>query len=217
MAYKFKIARDPFSSYSHFIGAILSIIEMVILIITAISHGNSNISIFSVVIFGLSMLALYSASSIYHFASPENPRRVKRLRKLDHSMIYVLIAGTYTPIYLNCVPKPHAYYFMTMMWAIAIVGIIVKMFWMNAPRWISTMFYVLMGWAIIFDIKVLSLIDIKAVILIALGGIAYTIGAVIYIFKKPQITKTIGFHELFHIFIMIGTSFHFLAVWLYII
>ena len=217
MAYKFRIARDPFSSYSHFIGAILSIIEMVILIITAISHGNSNISIFSVVIFGLSMLALYSASSIYHFASPENPNRVKRLRKLDHSMIYVLIAGTYTPIYLNCVPKPHAYYFVSMMWAIAIVGIIVKMFWMNAPRWISTMFYVLMGWAIIFDIKVLSLIDIKAVILIALGGIAYTIGAFIYIFKKPQITKTIGFHELFHIFIMIGTSFHFLAVWLYII
>lgn len=217
MAYKFRSARDPFSSYSHFIGAILSVIETIILVVSVINSGGGALALSSVLIFGFSMIALYSASSIYHFASADNPEKVKRLRKLDHSMIYVLIAGTYTPIYFNCVPKPHAYYFMSAMWAIAVIGTIVKMFWMNAPRWFSTMVYILMGWAIIFDIKVLMELELSAVILIALGGIAYTIGGIIYMLKKPQLTKTIGFHELFHIFIMVGTTFHFLAIWIYII
>ena len=218
MTLNFKHARDPISSFTHFLGAIFAIIETIILVVSISSKSVVNIpALVSSLIFGFSMFALYSASWIYHYVPAPKIDVIKRLRKLDHSMIYVLIAGSYTPIYLNCVEKTHAYIFLSIIWTIAIIGIIVKMFWMNAPRWISTAFYLLMGWAIVFDWKVLTVIDLNAVSLIAAGGIAYTIGGIIYIIKKPQITNNFGFHELFHIFIMIGTAFHFVAIWLFII
>ncbi|MEG1994228.1 MAG: hemolysin III family protein [Oscillospiraceae bacterium] len=218
MTLNFRNARDPISSFTHFLGAIFAILETIILIVTISTENTFSLSaLISVLIFGFSMLALYSASSIYHYVTTPNTEVIARLRKLDHAMIYVLIAGSYTPIYLGCVERTHAYIFLSIIWAIAIIGIIVKMFWMNAPRWISTSFYLLMGWAIVFDWRVLTVINTGALSLIAAGGIAYTIGGIIYIIKKPQITENFGFHELFHIFIMLGTLLHFLAIWLFII
>lgn len=214
----FKKAIDPVSSETHFIGAILSLAALIIMIIIAVIEKSSCLTITGITVFGLSSIALYSASCIYHYYNASEDNKIKLiLRKLDHSMIYVLIAGSYTPICLTYLEYPHSLYFLAVIWSIAIVGIIVKLFWMNAPRFVSTVFYLLMGWALIFDLPAFANVPFGCLALIACGGISYTIGAVVYIIEKPNWFKTFGFHELFHIFVMIGSAFHFVAVFVYIL
>lgn len=214
----FKKAIDPVSSETHFIGAILSLAALIIMIIIAVIEKSSYLTITGITVFGLSSIALYSASCIYHYYNASEDNKIKLiLRKLDHSMIYVLIAGSYTPICLTYLEYPHSLYFLAVIWSIAIVGIIVKLFWMNAPRFVSTVFYLLMGWALIFDLPAFANVPFGCLALIACGGISYTIGAVVYIIEKPNWFKTFGFHELFHIFVMIGSAFHFVAVFVYIL
>lgn len=216
MSSYFSKAREPMSSYTHFIGIIMSIVGTLALVITTLFRNSGNVrSLVSGLIFGCSAIALYTASSVYHYIT-SNERVIMRLRKLDHAMIYVLIAGSYTPIYLNYMPNKHGLIFTSVIWSVALVGILIKMFWMNAPRILSTGFYILMGWSILFDVNSLSSMDFGAVVLIALGGIAYTIGGVIYWLKKPNWSKTFGFHETFHVFVLIGSALHFLAVLIYI-
>ena len=132
-------------------------------------------------------------------------------------MIYVLIAGSYTPICLKFMEGMHGILFVCGVWAVALCGILVKLCWMNAPRALYTGFYLLMGWAIVFDWKALELIPAGAIALLLAGGISYSIGAVFYILKKPNPSPTFGFHELFHVFILLGTFFHFLAVVFYVV
>ena len=212
----FDKAMDPISSETHFIGACLSIVGLLIMMIVGkVKQATPDILI-AALIFGISLIALYSASSIYHyFKGSEKIKLI--LRKLDHSMIYVLIAGTYTPVVMACMPKPHAYYFLGILWAVAIIGIIVKVCWMDAPRALTTSFYLILGWAIVFDFQSFIGIPTQCLMLIASGGIAYSIGAFIYIFKKPNITERFGFHELFHIFVMMGSLFHYIAIVLYLL
>ena len=214
----FKKAMDPVSSETHFIGAILSFITLVIMMIIAILEHSNLLTMIGISVFGLSSMALYSASCIYHYYNASDDNKVKLiLRKLDHSMIYVLIAGSYTPICLTYLDYPHSLYFLAVIWAIAVLGIVIKLFWMNAPRFISTIFYLLMGWALVFDFPAFASVPLGCFALIACGGISYTIGAVIYIVEKPNWFKEFGFHELFHIFVMIGSAFHFLAVFIYML
>lgn len=214
----FREAMDPVSSETHFIGAILSLVTLIIMMIIAIIEGLDQLTIIGITVFGLSSISLYSASCIYHYYNACEDNKIKLiLRKLDHSMIYVLIAGTYTPICLSYLEYPHSIYFLTAIWSIAVIGIIVKLFWMNAPRFISTIFYLLMGWALIFDLPAFASVPLGCLGLIAAGGISYSIGAVVYILEKPNWFKSFGFHELFHIFVMIGSAFHFLAVIIYIL
>ena len=209
-------ARDPISSLTHLIGAFLSVIATIMLTLSSIIQQASWLTILSVTIFGVSLVALYSASAYYHFIYNDTIRE-KHFRKVDHAMIYVLIAGTYTPICLRFMEEPHGLIFISIIWLVAIAGIIVKVFWMNAPRWLSTSLYLLLGWAIVFDIKAIQGIPSACLWLIALGGVAYSVGAVIYMFKKPNFSPQFGFHELFHIFILLGSLLHFMAVWLYVI
>ena len=214
----FRKAMDPVSSETHFIGAVLSLVTLIIMMVIAVKEGSNQQTVVGITVFGLSSISLYSASFIYHYYNANEDNNIKLiLRKLDHSMIYVLIAGTYTPVCLTYLDYPHSLYFLTAIWLIAIIGIIVKLFWMNAPRFISTIFYLLMGWALIFDLPAFSKVPLGCLGLIACGGISYTIGAIVYIVKKPNWFKTFGFHELFHIFVMIGSAFHFLAVIIYIL
>lgn len=214
----FKKAMDPVSSETHFIGALLSLITLIIMVLVAVIEGLDRLTIIGITIFGLSSLALYSASCTYHYYNASEDHKVKlMLRKLDHSMIYVLIAGTYTPICLSYLEYPHSLYFLIVIWTIAVIGITIKMFWIKAPRFISTVFYLLMGWALIFDFPAFINVPWGCLALIAAGGISYTIGAVIYILKKPNWFKAFGFHELFHIFVMIGSAFHFMAIIIYIL
>ena len=181
-----------------------------------VKNDTSPTVLVSAVIFGVSLIALYSASSIYHYFSGND--KVKTiLRKLDHSMIYVLIVGTYTPVVISCMEAPHSYLFLGILWTIAIAGIIVKVLWLNAPRAIATSIYLILGWAVVFDFQSFQGVPMNCLSLIAAGGIAYSIGAFIYIFKKPNISIQFGFHELFHIFVMIGSLLHYFAIILLII
>ena len=212
----FKKACDPISSYTHFIGACLSLFGLLMFIVLGLCFNSSYISMIGCIVFGVSLILLYSSSSIYHYFNGKDTIK-KILRKLDHSMIYVLIVGTYTPVTLAFVKFEHAIVFLTILWFIAIAGIVIKLFWMNAPRFLSTVIYLLLGWAIVFDIGAFSFIPLNCLLLIAVGGISYSIGAIIYIMKKPNISTVFGFHELFHIFVMIGSFMHYLAVLLYVL
>lgn len=207
---------DPISSETHFIGACLSLIGLFPMIIMGFIHHLQLTLMFSLIIFCFSLIALYSASAIYHFFNGNDKIKLI-LRKLDHSMIYVLIVGTYTPVIMFCMEAPHSYYFLGIMWLIAILGIIMKLCWMNAPRALTTVIYLILGWAIIFDFQSINGIPMHCLLLIVLGGITYSIGAFIYIFKKPNFSQSFGFHELFHIFVMLGSLFHYIAILLLIL
>lgn len=214
----FKKARDPISSFTHFIGAVYSLLFTFILIIRGIFSNSSIPSIVSVVIFGLSAVALYSSSSIYHFFNRDDKHPTKiRLRKLDHAMIYVLIVGSYTPFLVEYLVSPKNYIFVFVLWVIALIGIVAKIFWLNAPRWLSTVFYLILGWSILFDVNAFASMDKGCLYLVALGGLSYTIGAFVYIFKRPNWFSSFDFHDLFHIFVMIGTLFHFVALYFYVL
>ncbi len=213
---KFMNARDPLSSFTHFIGACLAVFATLFLIGKCLYVEVTSEITFASVIFGLSMIALYSTSSIYHFVKVPSDILV-RIRKLDHSMIYVLIAGTYTPLVIGFMEPKRAIIFMSAIWGVALLGIIIKVCWLNAPRWLYTSLYLLMGWAIIFDFNFLKQIPIGAIVLIAFGGIMYSIGAGFYIAKKPNFSNIFGFHEIFHIFVILGTVFQFSAIYVYTI
>lgn len=214
----FKKAMDPISSETHFIGAVLSVFALIGMLVIGMVNEVSNLTLVAVSIFGASSIALYTASWVYHYYNACEENAVKLLlRKLDHSMIYVLIAGTYTPIALTFLDAPHNYYFTFVIWSIAIIGIIVKLFWLNAPRFISTLFYLLMGWALVFDFPAFYNVPLGCFVLIAIGGISYSIGAIVYIVEKPNWLSAFGFHELFHIFVMIGSLFHFIAIYIYVL
>lgn len=212
----FSKAREPMSSFTHFIGAIFFAIATVCLILKTLlaPHWTGKI-LTGVILFGISLIALYVASAVYHFANG-SVKKLLVLRKLDHAMIYVLIAGTYTPILLQYMSGSKSWLFVAGIWACALLGILIKLCWFSAPRWLQTVLYIAMGWAILFDISVLQSMEGMAVFLLAMGGISYTVGAVIYILKKPNITPTFGFHELFHIFVLLGSFCHFMMIFFYI-
>lgn len=213
---KFINSREPMNSYTHFLGACMALVATVFMIYKCIINNDSGITLASSIIFGLSMIALYITSSVYHFVNVSADILV-RLRKLDHSMIYILIAGTYTPIVIGFMDIKSASVFLSAIWGVAFLGIIIKVCWLNAPRWLSTSLYLLMGWAIIFDPSFLKQIPTGCIILVALGGIMYSIGAGFYIAKKPNFSESFGFHEIFHIFVILGTAFQFIAIYVYTI
>ncbi len=208
-------AQDPFSFLSHFVGAIIGVISLVLLIIYNMFNEVTFINILGMYIFVISIIALYSASAFYHYLDKDHSFKLKA-RKLDHAMIYILIAGSYAPICLTYVDYPHGAYFLVVMFAIALFGIIAKIFWINAPRALYTGLYLLMGWAIVFDASSFDKVPALLLFFIAISGITYTIGAVIYIVKKPNI-KILSFHDTFHIFILIGTLIQLVAYSIYIL
>lgn len=201
--------RDYWSFWTHFIGALLSVAATVFLMVF---HTQANQ--WSFLVFGLSLVALYTCSSIYHY-SQGSPERLQRLRKLDHSMIYVLIAGTYTPVLVNCMAGSRGLIWLLAIWGAALVGIIIKVCWLNAPRWLYTSIYLVMGWAIVFQMGVLD-VGGGFIAWMVIGGVLYSAGAILYIIKKPNIFKTFGFHDIFHIFIILGSVGHFIAINLYL-
>lgn len=213
----FKKAQDPISSYTHFWGAVVSAGAILCFAGLGFLRNDSIETILSCIAFGLSALGLYSASSYYHYI-PMTHSHHTLFRKLDHSMIYVLIAGSYTPIVLHYLKPQEGTLFILVIWGIALFGILAKIAWLEAPRVLYTALYLIMGWSIVFYFPAFyEAIEPFCLFLIALGGISYTIGGIIYMIKKPNLSKAFGFHELFHCFILGGTLFHFIAVACYII
>ena len=200
--------KDPISSLTHLLGAILAIPITIILIYIATQSATAW-HVVSLSIFGAALLLLYSASAIYHmFTLSEHTTKI--LRRIDHIMIFVLIAGTYTPVCLVPLRGAWGYSLLCVVWTIAIGGIIMKSFWLDAPRWLSTGIYIFMGGMVMIAIYPLAkAVSSSALVLFLLGGLFYIFGAVIYGLKWPKLSlKWFGFHEIFHLFVMVGSAFH---------
>lgn len=197
--------RDKWSFRTHLAGAFLGVIITISLVLTHQDH------FFPYLVFGLSVIALYSCSALYHYVQGP-PELVQKLRKLDHTMIFVLIAGTYTPILVLSFPPTKAMIYMIVMWGITALGTIMKMVWLHAPRWLYTLLYVAMGWAAVGEIPFFFHTSPPLAIWIVAGGLSYTLGAVFYAIKKPNPSEEFGFHEIFHVLIIGGTVCHWVAI-----
>lgn len=206
------------SAVTHLGGAVFAVIGMIMLLQNAI-QSNNTMSILAFIVFGLSMILLYSTSSIYHFIDVSKKKAKLVMRKLDHIMIFVLISGTYTPICLLVLKNVVGYTMLTIVWSITLIGIFVKIFWINAPRWVSAGLYIGMGWLSVFVLTPLvKSMPLGGIMWLFLGGIMYTVGGVIYGLKKPNFNKPwFGFHELFHLFVLAGTFCHFIMMYLYMV
>ncbi|MBW6411045.1 PAQR family membrane homeostasis protein TrhA [Clostridium weizhouense] len=213
-----KYLREPVNGLTHLIGAILSLIGLILMTGKLITNNGSVIEYFAVILFGVSMILLYSASATYHSVIA-NSKVIKSLKKLDHSMIFVLITGSYAPFCLVALQNSTGNKLFTAVATAGVLGIIFKLLWVTCPRWLSSVMYIVIGWFAIFAIYPLSkVLSTSGLNLLILGGLMYTIGGVIYALKKDKIKIGVfGSHEIFHIFIMLGTLCHFICVFFYII
>ena len=215
----FAKAQDPISCETHALGAVAALGGGLIYLLRGVLTDAAIPAVAAALCFCLSMAALYAASAIYHYypgtAASGGVKRV--LRKMDHSMIYVLIAGSYTPFCVVLLPQPRGTQFCLILWGVALAGVLAKMLWINAPRMLSTAVYLIMGWSVVFVAKDFTALGQPCLMLVALGGICYSVGAVFYAVKKPNISAEWTFHELFHLLILAGSFFHYLAVYLYVL
>ncbi len=212
----FKSARDPISSLTHFIGAVFFSVGTILLLVKGLISNSDCVSLTAALAFGFSLIALYSTSAAYHF-STASEQIIFTLRKLDHSMIYILIAGSYTPILLHYFPANKSVWLTITIWALAALGIAAKLLWFNAPRLLYTGFYIIMGWFILLDLPALALMEPAAIWMLVLGGISYTAGGVCYALKKPNFSKHLGHHEFFHLLVLLGSLLHYLIVFIFIV
>ena len=208
--------REPVNALTHLFGAILSIIGTIILL-NYTELPLTPVTIASILIFGISLVMLYTTSGIYHLVYTTDAILLK-LRKLDHAMIFILIAGSYTPFCLLSLTGIWKWSIIIVVWSLALIGIILKMFWMNMPRWLSTGFYIGMGWIALFALKPLyTSLSLGGFSFLLLGGLMYTIGGIIYGTKKPNFSPDFGFHEIFHIFVLLGSFCHYWAIFKYVL
>jgi hemolysin III len=193
---------------SHAVGLVFSILGLLLLTIDAFESGHL-IHLIAYLIYGTSMVVLFTASTVYHRAKVDKTR--SRLRIFDHAAIYVLIAGTYTPFMLLVMPGTLGYAILAAAWTMALVGIVLKIFYTGRFTLLSTSLYVLMGWAIVFAIKPLSeQLPEQGLIWLMVGGIAYTIGAILYAIKSIPFN-----HAIFHVFVLLGAASHFMTVYFF--
>ena len=202
--------REPFNGLSHLIGAILSLIGFIYLIFRG--WGDTT-RVIAYLIYGISLVLLFSSSAAYHLTHSSD-RVMLILRKLDHTAIYLLIAGSYTPMCLIFFEGFWRVGMLTIIWSMALVGIIVKLFVIKAPRWVTAGLYLLMGWTCVMAVgEMIRTMPAGAFVWLILGGLFYTVGAVIYITRKLDFKPDVfGFHEVWHIFVILGAASHFIMI-----
>lgn len=211
--------KDPGSAITHFIAMILAMAGAFPLLKKAIEKPD-KIYFFGMLIFIISMILLYAASTSYH-SFDVNARVNTILKKIDHMMIAVFIAATYTPICLFVLPKKTGLILLSIVWGIAIIEILLKAFFVFCPRWFSSILYIGMGWSCLLSFPTLyHSLSTAAFAWLLAGGIMYTIGGVVYALKFPileKLPKNFGIHEIFHLFVMMGSFCHFLVMYCYIL
>lgn len=210
--------KDPGSALSHFIGMLMAIFAATPLIIRAL-RAPDTIHVISLSIFIVSMILLYAASTTYHTFNV-SPHINKVLKKIDHCMIFILIAGSYTPICLVVLNGTTGYILLAVVWSIAILGIVFKLCWVTCPKWISSVLYIAMGWVCVLAFtQILNALPQAAFNWLLAGGIIYTAGGIIYALKLPIFNsrhKYFGSHEIFHLFVIGGSICHFIMMFKYI-
>ncbi|KLO23795.1 hemolysin D [Marinitoga sp. 1197] len=207
---KYTKGEEIANSITHGIGAILSLVALVILIIFSSINGTFLQTI-SVTIYGISLFLLYLASTLYHSIQHKKTKQI--LEIIDHSSIYLLIAGTYTPFTLVTLNGKIGWSIFIIVWILALIGIILKPFFVKKFRIISTLLYIGMGWMIIFAIKpLISSLPLGGIIWLVMGGLLYTVGAIFYIWRKLPYS-----HMIWHLFVLGGSISHFIAVFFYVL
>jgi hemolysin III len=203
-------AEETASTVTHAIGGLLAAIALVALVIAAARTDDAR-RIIAVSIYGASLVLLYSASTCYHLV--RQPRLKRMLKILDHAAIYLLIAGTYTPILLISLRGTWGWSLFAVIWTMAVAGIVLKLFFVDRFKSISTMVYVLMGWLVVIGIKPLfASVPVWGIVWLLAGGLAYTGGVVFYLWDRLPFN-----HAIWHLFVIAGSVFHFLAVWIYVL
>ena len=203
---KYKLGEELINSISHGVGCLLSIAAFVLCIIKA----NTPLKLFAIMFYGISSIILYLTSCLYHSFKPNNAKRIFRI--IDHCSIYLLIAGTYTPLVLLILPMPVGWWMFGLVWALATIGIMINSIDLKKFRVISMILYLVMGWCILFSIdKLWQNMNHLGILLIFIGGIIYTVGAILYGIGK----KRKYMHSTFHIFCIIASVFFFFAIYLY--
>ena len=214
---KFEI-KDPGSAITHFIGMMMALFASTPLLIRA-ANNPDRIHLISLAVFITSMVLLYMASTVYHTLNlSERSNRI--LRKIDHMMIFVLIAGSYTPVCLVVLGNAAGYRLCALVWGIALAGILIKAFWITCPKWFSSLLYIAMGWVCVLAFtQILNSLPPAAFGWLLAGGIIYTIGGIIYALKLPIFNsrhKNFGSHEIFHLFVMGGSICHLIMMYVFV-
>ena len=211
--------KDPGSAVTHFIGLVLAVLATPPLLIHAAGRGAGVLQLASLSVFMLSMAALYAASTAYHSFNLANGRN-RILKKLDHMMIFVLIAGTYTPICTIALADVGGLGLLIKVWSVALGGILLKLLWVTHPKWLSSVLYIGMGWLCLTELSgILTHMDPRGFRWLLAGGIIYTVGGVIYSLKMPVFNakhKKFGTHEIFHLFVMSGSFCHFIVMYYFV-
>ncbi|MBQ8591648.1 MAG: hemolysin III family protein [Lachnospiraceae bacterium] len=211
--------REPGSAITHFVAMMMAVFASVPLLVKA-AVSSGNIAFTAMSIFMLSMILLYGASATYHSVNVSE-KALKIFRKIDHMMIFVLIAGSYTPVCLIILDGQMGYTLLFVVWAIAIFGMIIKMLWITCPKWFSSVIYIAMGWVCIFVfVPLWNSLPRSAFLWLLAGGLIYTAGGVIYALKLPLFNskhKSFGSHEIFHLFVMAGSICHFIFMYRYLV
>lgn len=210
--------REPGSAITHFIAMILAVLAGFPLLAKA-SH-DSNACVVAMFIFIFSMILLYAASTIYHSVNLSD-KIIKVFRKIDHMMIFVLIAGSYTPVCILVLDHKTGYPLLAAVWTLAMAGIIIKALWITCPKWFSSLIYIAMGWLCMFVFgPLVNSIPKAAFYWLLAGGVIYTVGGIIYALKLPIFNakhSAFGSHEIFHLFVMGGSFCHFVFMYQYVI
>lgn len=210
--------REPGSALTHFIAMLLALCAAVPLLVRAAVHSGVK-SLTAMTVFMISMVLLYAASTIYHSVNCSG-RILRIFRKMDHMMIFILIAGTYTPVCLLTLPKPSGLMLLAAVWGIALVGIFIKGFWITCPKWFSSILYIAMGWSCLSVLgQLFSLLPLHAFLWLLAGGLIYTAGGIIYALRLPLFDARhpmFGLHEIFHLFVMAGSLCHFVFMFCYL-
>lgn len=210
--------KDPGSAITHFIGMMMAILAAVPLLIRALQHPE-KVYVISLTVFIVSMILLYMASTIYH-SLDISAHTNKFLRKIDHMMIFILIAGTYTPVCLLVLEPDRGKFLLCLIWSIAIAGILIKAFWITCPKWFSSILYISMGWTCVLAFsQLLNSLSPAAFEWLLAGGLIYTVGGIIYALKLPLFNsrhKNFGSHEIFHLFVMGGSFCHFIFMYSFV-
>jgi hemolysin III len=211
--------KDPASCITHFIGMVAALSATPFLLEKA-SAQSDPLSVISCFLFMLSMVLLYGASAAYH-AVIAGERVTMRLKKLDHIMIYFLIAGSYTPVCLMVLPREYGLPLCAVIWALAFAGLLLTTVWVTSPKWLNSTIYIIMGWLCIVAIRsIYENLPAGGFFWLLTGGILYTIGGVIYALKCPLFSRIhpgFGAHEIFHLFVMAGSFCHFIMVYAYLL
>ena len=206
----FKKLREPVNSLTHWGGAILGLIGLIALLIVG---WDTPAKIISLTVYGVSLIFLFSASATYHMVQVKD-KALEIFRKVDHAAIYVLIAGTYTPFCVNAFEGFWKWGMLSIIWSLAVIGIVIKVFFIRAPRWLNAGIYLVMGWLSVTAAgQMLAALPAWVLMWMIIGGVIYTLGAIVYITKifnfKPGV---VGFHEVWHIFVLLAAAAHFVAV-----